>query len=142
MKCYLASGWFDIKQENARQEILASCRLAKIEVYSPKEDLLYVPGVTRPQEVFDENIEQIRKTDFMIASTVGKDMGTLFECGCAFTINKPIVYYWPGGKGNFNLMLSQSAHVVTTTPQDLLFVLNLIQESGEVPRIPYKGDIE
>jgi nucleoside 2-deoxyribosyltransferase len=141
MKCYLASGWWSELQEAARQVILTELKKAKIDVYSPKDDGLFKEGMD-PEEIFQENLKQINQCDFIIASTEGKDMGTLFEAGYAYAVKKPIVYFWHNGYGKFNLMLSQSAHAVTTSSGGLFEILKRIKSSGIVPVITYKGDIE
>jgi nucleoside 2-deoxyribosyltransferase len=61
--------------------------------------------------VFAENINQIKNCDVLVASTVGKDMGTLFECGAAYILGKPIIYFWES-EGPLNLMLAGSAAYV------------------------------
>lgn len=141
MKAYIASGWFSPLQENARQELLTACREAEISVYSPKEDFLYIPDLTPASDVFTENVRQILNCDFLLASTEGKDMGTLFECGFAFANKIPIVYYYKG-EGKFNLMLSESAHIVCTRFAQLCIVLYNIGIQNEVPKIPYEGEKE
>jgi len=142
MKVYIASGWFNKKQEQARLEILESCKFAKIKFYSPKDDFLYIPGKTDPEEVFNENLIQIKRSDFIIASTVDKDMGTLFECGCSYILNKPIIYYWPDGEGPFNLMLAQTAWQVCVSFEQLKFNLQNVKKDGYVKKIQYEGEIE
>jgi len=143
MKVYCCSGWFSPAQEDARQSILAAIREVGFEVYSPKDDFLYEVGVTRPQEVFDENIKHIVSSNLVIASTVEKDMGALFECGYANAVRTPIIYFWPGnGKGKFNLMLSQTAIAVVHSKKELIKVLKNIKKLGVILTMPYTGDIE
>lgn len=142
MRAYVASGWWGEEQEKARVQILDACKFAGLQVYSPKDDFLYIKGKTEPQEVFEENIKQILSSDLVIASTVGKDMGTLFECGYSFSENIRLIYYWPGGKGPFNLMLSQTASQVCTSFEMLKFSLQNVVKDGFVRYIEYKGEIE
>lgn len=141
MKCYLASGWFSITQEAARSVVLTELKKSEVDFYSPKDDGLFEVGMD-PEVIFQENIKQIQGCDFMVASTEGKDMGTLFECGIAFAYGKPIVYFWHNGYGKFNLMLSQSAHAVATSSGGLFEILKTIKKTGIVPYLPYIGDIE
>lgn len=139
MKVYIASGWFTPHQELARLEIKETLEEAGIDHFSPKDDNL-AGEVDHPLAltcVFDTNVDEIEHCDLMIASTIGKDMGTLFECGVAYKAGIPIVYYAPGLKGNFNLMLAQSAHAVATSRTDLE-----IMALGRFPQRDYVGRIE
>lgn len=142
MKAYLASGWFTKEQEKARVEMLQALSAAEMGVYSPKDDLLFIPGESNKTEVFATNIKEMCNANFILASTVGKDMGTLFECGVAFATGMPIVYYWPGGSGAFNLMLAESATAVFTTLDDLKAYLTVASVNGAIDYIQYTGDIE
>ena len=137
MKIYIASGFFNEDQETIRQEMLTTCTELWHDVYSPKEDFLYVPGITSPEEVFMENLTQISKCDVVLASTEGKDMGTVWECGYAYARGIPIVYYYPH-PGLFNLMLAQSARAVIKSTEELHQYL----VDGTLKHIPYVGDIE
>ena len=139
---YLASGWFTEEQEKARMEIFRSLQGSGMLFYSPKNDGQYIPGESSENAIFAENIVQIESCDFMIASTVGKDMGTLFECGVAFHCSKPIVYYWPNPIGKFNLMLSQSSVAVFHTEIALYEYLLEVRLTGKLECRPYGGDIE
>ena len=140
MKAYIASGWFTDEQEEARQDLLEGCKQAGIEVYSPKEDMLYTPGM-EAKEVFEENIIRIVNADFVLASTAGKDMGTLFECGAAYMCSVPIVYYYTG-KGKFNLMLSESARIVIQNKANLFNYLSMSSRTCHLERVLYGGPVE
>lgn len=141
MRAYIASGWFTEDQEVARQEILEAVQLSDIDYYSPKDDMLYDPKVNTTLEVFNENLAEIRKSDVLIASTVGKDMGVLFECGYAYAINKGIVYYFKHD-GKFNIMLAESGIKVVSTKQELVEYLNAIKRLVHVEKTMYKGEVE
>lgn len=141
MRIYIASGWFDEKQEIRRQEILKICKELKLNVYSPKEDMLYEPGKIDPRTVFIENLTQIRKSSAVLASTEGKDLGSVWECGYAYANNIPIIYYFPYST-KFNLMLAQSAVAVITSTNLLRVYLERIQADRKVYSIFYSGDIE
>lgn len=142
MKAYLAAGWFSVEQEASRQCVMTELKKAGIAFYSPKEDGLHIEGETNPQDIFEENMQQIANCDFVVASTAGKDLGTLFECGAAHAIARPIVYFWYNGFGKFNLMLSQSGHQVSTTPRGLGRIFERIVADGFVTKRTYEGDVE
>jgi nucleoside 2-deoxyribosyltransferase len=141
MKAYIASGWFTPDQIESLEEIIRACRESLTEFYSPRDEMLYTPDTFDSTDVFDENIRQIRLNDFVIASTEGKDMGTLFECGVAFAYGVPIVYFFKG-EGKFNLMLSESSYFVCRSFEELVQYLQDCEENKHLIRSPYKGDIE
>ena len=140
---YLASGWFNPEQEKARQDILKVLKEYKAKYFSPREEIVCAPDANEEeqQKVFDGNINAIKDSFFMIASTVGKDMGTLHETGHASALNIPIIYYCPGLKGNFNLMLAQTAIAVATTEEELQeHVENILNNKFYTKK--YRGTIE
>jgi len=141
MKAYIASGWFTVDQDRIRKQLIEALTKAGIDFYSPKEDFLYEPGKTNPKEVFDINLLEIIRSDFILANTVGKDLGTIFECGYAYRSKIPIVYYW---KSSFklNLMLAQSAAYVSTDELDLFNYLLLIKKEGKIIHREYTGLME
>ncbi len=129
---YIAAGWFNDEQYKALEEI--KLVLSGWKHFSPKDD-------TNPEEgwdkVFSDNMTNLNMCSLVVASTVGKDMGTLFECGYAHAIGKKIVYYAPGLEGDFNLMLAKSAHRVCTSFKEL--------EQAAIEGFDYKeyiGEIE
>jgi len=129
---YCAGGWFSAAQEKALEEIKLA--LNGYNVFYPREDTN--PGFGW-DAIFAKNMAIIDVCDYVIASTVEKDMGTLFECGYAYSKGKKIIYYSPGLKGDFNLMLAKSAHRVCTSFEEL-------QEAAieGFIKAPYKGGIE
>lgn len=141
MRIYICSGFFNSDQTAKLEVMLNECKLLKLNIYSPKDDFLYIPGKTNPQEVFNENLAQIQQSDMLLVSTAGKDMGALWECGYAYALNIPLVFYYPD-KGIFNLMLSQSARAVLTSNKELSDYLRIIRDTNTLPLIKYKGDIE
>jgi nucleoside 2-deoxyribosyltransferase len=129
MRIYLAAGWFSEEQEQARLEVLSVLKTLVCDFYSPKD---HGEGVT--DEVFQKNLDYVSTADYIVASTEGKDMGTLFECGYAFRANVPIIYYFRGS--SLNLMLAKSAYAVCHSPDDLLRFLK------SPTYRPYIGDME
>ena len=141
MKIYVAAGWFTPEQEKARLDILECCNTAGIQVYSPKDDMPYIPGSTTPVKVFLENIRQITQCTAVVASTVGKDMGTIFECGYSYSLGLHIIYYYPSS-APFNLMLAASACAVCTTKDELQRYMEMVITKGYFPVLPYKKEVE
>jgi nucleoside 2-deoxyribosyltransferase len=133
-KVYVASGWFTPEQEEVRLRILGCLSSEGYDYYSPKDHCLYTPGgdITARQ-AFNENLDRIEEAEFIIASTEGKDMGTLFECGYAFSAGVPIVYFWEGD-GAFNLMLSESASYVAKDVDSLMHALRVYSKKQLFPQ--------
>ncbi len=141
IKIYICSGFFNEDQNKKLSTMLTACKELKLDIYSPRDDFLYIPGKTDPQEVFEENLKQIKQSDMLLVSTAGKDMGALWECGYAYALNIPLVFYYPD-KGVFNLMLSQSARAVLTTNKKLYEYLSTIKDTNLVHTVKYTGELE
>ena len=108
---YLASPFFNdeqIKRENKVKNLL---RGFGFKVYAPMEHGI-VGGIASQDsvtETFKSNVEAINNSEYVIAITDGKDMGTIWEAGYAHGKNIPIVYYAETlGNNPFNIMLSES----------------------------------
>jgi len=140
---YLASGWFSPDQEAGRQTILDIANELGLTYFSPKDEIVCAPGATIEQQekVFSGNIDAIKNSRFVVVNTAGKDMGTIFEAGASYVLNKPIIYLCLGLKGNFNLMLSRSGAAVATTKDELREHLSRIQNEPYY-RKEYIGNIE
>ena len=141
--CYIASGWFNPEQANDLEQMKKILTKLKANFFSPKDHLI-CPAVSSPNfrnTVFRGNKEAIEHSDFLVANTRDKDMGTIFECGMAYEMGKPIVYYCEGLKGTFNLMLSQSGCCVATNLKELEFHLSQILKDLTYAE-DYKGTVE
>ena len=69
-------------------------------------------------------------------------MGTIWEAGYAFGINKPIIYFAETlGNGQFNLMLARSGNVVYQNMADISAdeIISAIENAATVE---YTGEIE
>ena len=112
MRMYIASGWFTDEQKKVLEEIEETATSVGMSFYSPRLENLWKPDEAH-QGIVEENLVAIEVSSFVLASTMGKDMGTLFECGYAFAKGVPVVYYYKG-KGPFNIMLAGTADSVLT----------------------------
>lgn len=96
LKVYLAGGWFSPEQDRILTQVEnVLFEIPYLEVYSPRRQTQFKSG-SKPtreicEEVFNRNIEAIKNSDFVVASTEGKDMGTLIEIGAAFVLKKPVI---------------------------------------------------
>lgn len=153
LKVYLAGGWFSENQDRVLtqiEEILSNYNCFK--VYSPRRQTQFKSGTKPSKEiceiVFNNNIVAIEDCDIMIASTEEKDMGTVFEMGIAFQLEKPIiaVYFH---KEPYNLMLEEASSGVARNTEQLCQILDIIDVLGlerylkeEVSKYRYQGLIE
>ena len=139
-KIYLAGGWFTDEQAKRIDEMESICDKYDIEYYSPRKHLLWKPGMDS-LSVVNTNLLEISLCKFMVASTEGKDPGTLFECGAAHMMGIPIVYYYTG-KGKFNIMLASTGRAVLTSYNQLESYMKEYSKKGVLRTIKYEGDME
>ena len=129
-KVYFASPFFNPEQVEREERCKSKLRSLGFEVFSPKEAFVVKPDQDEETrtKVFEMNIINIKQCNIIFVVTDGKDIGTIWEAGCAYGLNQEnssqqikIVYYCetlrPGMP--FNLMLAQSADVVITKFEDL-----------------------
>ena len=136
LKVYLAGGWFNESQDKVLtflEEILFKRK--NLEIYSPRRQAQIEPGTINKKEVrqkvFNSNLKAIEDCDVVIASTEGKDMGTIWECGYAYKLNKPIFYvYFTKNPLGFNLMLSESGKGVILNEKDFKDFAKLLDWEG------------
>lgn len=149
---YFASPWFTPEQEEREERLKAKLRSLGFNVWSPKEEAVVgaISSYETRQKIFDGNCDAIESSDIVFAVTDGKDMGTIWEAGYAYGLNKLnefcscpkiiIVYYCETlGNGQFNLMLAQSGDIVITKFEDLDQLPVLIEKGRQVH---YDGLVE
>lgn len=140
---YIASGWFTDEALADVNRIIDLLKKAEMVYFSPRDENLAQSddhGV-KLQQIFDGNINAIKNCSFVLANTRDKDMGTLFECGFAWSKGKRILYYCEGLSGEFNLMLARSGTAVATNMNELEYHLYNMYHSEEYRGI-YRGKIE
>tara|TARA_Y100000310_G_scaffold290239_1_gene317258 strand:- start:203 stop:637 length:435 start_codon:yes stop_codon:yes gene_type:complete len=142
-KIYIASGWFNEKQQKDLNNIKALLEKINIPYFSPKDECLVSSNaeVTNQEDVFTDNIIAIKDSPFIVANTRDKDVGTIFECGVAYSNSIPIIYYCEGLTGNFNIMLSRSGIAVSTNLGELEdHIIGLLEDESYY--CEYKGKVE
>ena len=113
LKVYLAGGWFNPEQDKILTQLEnVLFEVSFLEVYSPRRKTQFKTG-TKPsrkdcEDVFNNNVKAIMECDFVVASTEGKDMGTLIEIGAAFVLKKPVIAAYFHSEP-FNLMAEGTA---------------------------------
>lgn len=142
MKIYTAYGWFSpnmIVAADDIDDVINELSLRK-NTFMPRHDTAKYFGENGPDwdGVFNANVTHINNAQLIIASTVDKDMGTIWECGYAASKGVPIIYYNPfmESREQFNLMLAKSGLGVCVNKEELRdFLKNLTKYS-------FNGDIE
>jgi len=145
---YLASGWFSPDQDKQRTKLekLFDDRSAWISLASPRRIFVCPPDASLEVQdnVFKGNMKHISECDFTLVNTTYRDIGTIWEAGAAFALNRKIIYFCenlPAG-AKFNLMLSRSGIKVCTTFEQLEDYLERCNAAGEMLYEPYDKDIE
>lgn len=88
-KLYFAGPWFDESMlafyEGCERIASYLTPISKYSIFWPRKQ-----KHTSPEEVFANNIKQVRRCDTIIACINRKDVGTAFELGMAKALNKKI----------------------------------------------------
>ncbi|MBU6440347.1 MAG: nucleoside 2-deoxyribosyltransferase [Betaproteobacteria bacterium] len=86
---YLAGPFFSLAQlwivEQARRDLAGM----GLKVFSPYHDV----GHSSAEDVAQQDMEAIRKSDLLFAIGDGMDSGTLFEVGYARSMGRPVIFY-------------------------------------------------
>lgn len=136
---YIAAPWFT-KEQYERLEFVKQIMKMKDKVFYSPKDVNLVDNTNDYDErefAFEENLKAIFFSKAVFAVTNDKDLGTIWESGYGYALNKPIVYFAENLDGPFNLMLAQSAVRVITSRAELErwdFNIDIKQE--------YRGNIE
>jgi len=116
---YIAGPFFNPEQIAIVEEIKSILERQSFKYFSPKDECLYEPGKTTPEQVLNINLEALDRSDLTVCITDGKDPGTMFEAGWCYAKCIPIIYVWLGGQPGqkFNLVLAASGSVVRSYPE-------------------------
>ena len=142
MKVYIASPFFNPKQIDQVEFMKNALTVTGHEYFSPKDYFVLNPNATQEdrQRIFDVNCEKIQWADFVLCNTEAKDLGTIWEAGYAYGINKPVVFFAEGlPEGKFNVMLSEAGKSVNTDREQLIDYLERVNEAGELIFEQYTG---
>lgn len=142
-KIYYAGGWFTPEMEEEHSRIYNLIK-DKFDVFNPKLESRITKESTQDDmtETLIGNIVGILNADLVLVIYDRKDTGTIWEAGCAYAYNKPILYYAETlGDKPFNLMLAKTGNVARNM-DELLEKLN-DEHTFEFKRVyDYKGEIE
>jgi nucleoside 2-deoxyribosyltransferase len=137
-RVYLAAPLFSDAERTYNATLAAHLEKNLFEVYLPQEagDDSDTRGGSEQNRLFRKNLEALSESDIVVAIIEGADAdsGTSWEMGYAFAAGKPVValrtdFRRVGHHEHVNLMLEQSATVVTTQDQ-LTAALNTPRTPG------------
>ena len=144
MRAYIAAPWFTPEQMNLLELVKDTVIQLDIDIFSPKDENMYTPGETSAIDVLLGNCNAIESSDLIVVITNGKDVGTMWEAGYAFAIDRPIIYVWvdrlPGQK--FNLMLAASGAVAYSMIELDELLKNFIEYGDFLDDGLNRGEIE
>lgn len=130
---YLASPFFNDEQIERIEFIEKLLEKNNLNYFSPRKDTYVKPKSSNKERIkaFNDNVEGIFFSDFVIVVTDGKDMGTIFEAGFAYGKNVPIIYFAETlGDNPFNLMLAMSGEIICKSRKELTEVIKKIKKKG------------
>jgi|TARA_R100000656_G_scaffold124929_1_gene104438 nucleoside 2-deoxyribosyltransferase len=136
---YIAGPFFNQRQLQILEQVKHTLDAIPMTYYSPKDELLYVPGAgIDPQEVLHANTQAMQDANIMVCIADGKDTGTMFEAGWAYRNGTPIFYVWidHGPEDKFNLMLGASGVVAMSFDELEAALVEFILTDGEHLVIP------
>lgn len=118
-KIYYAGGWFTPEQEEQHTRVYNTIK-DSYKVFNPKLESLVKPGCTDDfmSQTLVGNIEGIKDADLVVVLYDYRDVGTIWEAGCAYANKKPIVYFAEHLNGKpFNLMLAKTGYFASSTEE-------------------------
>lgn len=119
---YIASPFFNEEQIERVKKIENILKENNLEYFSPRCESIQGAHETSigRKAIFSNDEKAMRQCDFAIVVTNDKDMGTIFEAGYLFAKDKKVIYLFENDENlSVNLMLSQSAHSICTTMEQL-----------------------
>ena len=125
MKVYIAAPFFNDEQLERVERVKRLLSTLNVKFFSPKDESIFKQG-DDPSIILNTNCDAICASDFIIAITDDKDVGTMWECGYAYGLKVPILYLWLGWTPDkkFNIMLAASGSVVHTYEELAVAVQN------------------
>jgi nucleoside 2-deoxyribosyltransferase len=130
---YLAGPFF-----NQAEQVFVETVAATLEAHFGKRISLFVPHVHTQtiltpassdadrQRVFESDIAAMEGAEIFVLILDGEDTGTSFEMGWGYARGKSMVGLWTDVRKRPNLMLAQSAEIVSTIPDLLMAVQRLL----------------
>lgn len=119
---YIAGPFFNVEQLIRVENVKFILDQRGLTYFSPKDNITLKSDASTEEraKAFDDNLDAIRDSRFVLAITDDKDVGTMFESGYAYANNIPIIYFAETlGDNKFNVMLAESCVDVLRSMDDL-----------------------
>lgn len=116
---YLAAGWFTPQMSEEESRVKAKLRSLGFDVFSPRDSFVLSPDASDEDRnrIFAENVKHIEECDIFFGITDYKDMGTIWECGCACGLN----YAAKNADFDMNNKLRKIVYYAETLPEGAPF---------------------
>ena len=111
MKVYLASPFFNERENEVYESVSKSLRNDRHDVFVPKEHEIpngwEMPNAVWAENVFAVDILGIQKCDVVVVLNFGmySDSGTAWECGYAYALGKKVINVLCGENNTYSLMM-------------------------------------
>ena len=141
LKVYLAGPFFNEEQEERITFLEDILEMYDYDIFSPRKASRITPNCTSQDmiDTFNGNVSHIDDADFVLAVADGNDTGTMFECGYAYAIKKPVLYFNETREKGPNLMLAMSGALPfitkTTNITDIMKFLTSITTILAIPTL-------
>ena len=145
MKVYLASPFFNEKENEVYKSVIKSLRNDRHKVFVPKEHTIPnawdLPNAVWGESVFAVDILGIQKCDVVVVLNFGmySDSGTAWECGYAYALGKKVVNVLCSDDNTYSLMMLNGCN--TYVKIDNIFenyLKTIIEGRAEKPEIKKK----
>lgn len=144
MKVYLASPFFNEKENKIYEKVIKELRSEGHDVFVPKEHEIPnawdLPNAIWAESVFAVDVLGIQKCDVVVVLNFGmySDSGTAWECGYAYALGKDVVNVLCG-EGNFSLMMLNGCNTyIKFDDFSKWFLEHLVQGKNIKPDIEQK----
>ena len=145
MKVYLASPFFNEKENKIYESVIDSLRNDRHDVFVPKEHEIpnawALPNAVWGENVFAVDILGIQKCDVVVVLNFGmySDSGTAWECGYAYALGKKVINVLCGDDDTYSLMMLNGCNTYIKL-EDFYncFLESLVDEIIEKPIVEQK----
>lgn len=145
MKVYLASPFFNERENEIYEQVIAELRSEGHDVFVPKEHTIPnawdLPNAVWGENVFAVDILGIQKCDVVVVLNFGmySDSGTAWECGYAYALGKKVVNVLCEDDYPYSLMMLNGCNTYVKIDSIFEHCLDLIvDEYFEKPEVEQK----
>ena len=145
MKVYLASPFFNKRENEIYERVIAELRSEGHDVFVPKEHTIpngwEMPNAVWGENVFAVDILGIQKCDVVVVLNFGmySDSGTAWECGYAYALGKKVVNVLCGDDNTYSLMMLNGCNTYVKIDSIFEYCLDsIVDEYFEKPEVEQK----